>query len=206
MLPWTPYPPDATPTDRFKTIMAYLCRCIIVQGREQGIAWPLILIMWARICRLSQRFNRLIARGPRAPRPRTSPRKPTPEPLFQAEYRLPTAFNWLGQNITGILAGPSLARAELAFLLDDPAMTTLIAANPTIGRILRPLCRSLGLARPRSLYLDSDITPTQSPRPNRPKPPKPPEPPNNGILPRPTPFAPGNRFWPPWIKPRTTHS
>jgi hypothetical protein len=191
---WHPPAPEDTPIDRFNAIMSFLCDSIIIQGRELGLASTLMLMIWQRITRLSHRFTRILARGPARPTSRPNRRAPATQPVKPpADYRLPAGFAWLRKTIPGPISGTAFARAELEHLLTDPAMTALLESNPALGRILRPLCHALGIKRPPSLAL-----PPPTPSPKRPKPPKPPEPPNHGLLPRPIPFAPGNRFWPPW--------
>ncbi|MDE2582040.1 MAG: hypothetical protein KGL52_10420 [Rhodospirillales bacterium] len=77
--------------------------------------------------------------------------------------RLPRSFGWLlrlGFEVRG-------SGSQLAALLNDPEMAALLAANPSLARMLRPLCRMLGL-----------VLPGDPPaRPRRPRPPRPPRPP-----------------------------
>ncbi|MHB1302256.1 MAG: hypothetical protein ACYCZB_02110, partial [Acidiphilium sp.] len=55
---------------------------------------------------------------------------------------------------------------NLRLVLAEPEMETLIAADPRVGRILRPLCHLLGFKPPPSLRLPK---PTPKPR-RKPKP------------------------------------
>ena len=80
----------------------------------------------------------------------TNAAQPPPE-------RLPKDFAWLVR-----LAGSEAVcyGGQLAHLLRDPEMVALLAASPQIVRLLRPLCRALGV--------DPSLLPPRSPRAARP--------------------------------------
>ena len=62
----------------------------------------------------------------------------------------------------------SAAASQLQALLGDPEMAALIAAAPRqMGRVLRPLCRMLGIAPPPGLH----VSPPQPRRRRRADPP-----------------------------------
>jgi hypothetical protein len=63
----------------------------------------------------------------------------------------------------------------LETLLKDPDMAALIAAAPQLGRLLRPLCRSLGRDPGAASLPPRPQAPRapRTPRPRRPRPPKP---------------------------------
>ena len=110
------------------------------------------LLLWNRLGRLSSRFQALHDRWrsntlppQRAPRPQTvqNPRE-TPPPV-----RLPSAHGWAGRRIPE--AAPSAGQLE--YLLQDPDTRALTEAAPQAGRLLRPLCRALGITQPDWLRL-----------------------------------------------------
>ncbi|HQT68762.1 MAG TPA: hypothetical protein PLC74_14280, partial [Acetobacteraceae bacterium] len=135
--------------DRFAQIMDGLCRIIADQGLAAKLASPLIILIWARLRRLAQRFARATThtanphRRPR--RPARSPRcagccaarRNTPNPL-------PHAYAWLRR----LLPGTAGAASQLRHLLAEPEMVSLLAQTPAIGRIIRPLCHLLGVSGP----------------------------------------------------------
>jgi hypothetical protein len=73
--------------------------------------------------------------------------------------------------------------SQLHYLLTDPEFAAFLAAAPQAGRLLRPLCRALGISRnpdlPGALFETPDL-----PRPTRPRP-KPPAAPSPAPLPEP---------------------
>ncbi len=125
---------------------------------------PLILLVWNRICRLRNRFTRLMLLWERGqlptPRPRAKrPSKPRPKP----ELRLPTAEMWLVKLVP--FTAENIGHIE--GLLNDADIKALVAAHPAAGRILRPWARMFGIPLPDHLKL-----PPRAPR--KPRPRKPP--------------------------------
>ncbi len=84
--------------------------------------------------------------------------------------RLPAGRGSINRRIPE--AAPCGGMIEI--LLHDPALPAFLAAAPQAGRILRPLCRMLGLTPPDCLRLPP--RPKPQPRPTAPKPPHYPEP------------------------------
>jgi hypothetical protein len=128
-----------------------------------AIPLPAWTVLWRRLQRLSDRFAALHARWQantllaRRPRPaRRAPAKPKPQPA----PRLTRAFGWVNRHIPES-APPS---GMLDALLRDPETQNFAAAAPQAGRLLRPLCRALGLVPPAWLRLP--------PRPRKPRPEK----------------------------------
>ncbi len=158
-----PLTPAAAPADRFALLIEVLCRAIAARvGR--GLAGPLIILIVVRLRRMAGRFASLTARrqaapaanGPAAPRRRRAARAGLPP------ARLPRGFGWLVRLVPQAAAGA----AQLQHLLTDPEMAALIAAAPQAGRILRPLCRMLGV-RPPPGPLTPPLRP-RAPQPLRP--------------------------------------
>ena len=109
--------------------------------------------------RVSAPRSRSAASGPAKSRPalpevaaetESNAAQPPPE-------RLPKDFAWLVR-----LAGSEAVcyGGHLAHLLRDPEMVALLAASPQIVRLLRPLCRALGV--------DPSLLPPRPPRAARP--------------------------------------
>ena len=139
----------------FKTIPAMLLR----DPRRVMFIFPLI----QRIQRLRDRFARLMDRlaAGRPPRPhRGTPRKAPPRD------QLPRKRAWL---LAALRHEGGLAHLWLNELLDRPDTRALLEAHPEAARILRPLCRMLGVEHP--------ALPCPAPKPRAPKPIPAPEPP-----------------------------
>ncbi len=152
-----------TPAERFASIIALLCRTVAASIAGGRLAGPLIILIWRRLNRMGIRFAAIAARHdagtlrpprrrPQAPRPPLArPRKPDPLPRGKA---------WLLRLVPEAAGGAS----QLQHLLADAEMAALIAAAPQAGRILRPLCRMLGLRPPAALHQPPRSRPPAVPR------------------------------------------
>lgn len=188
LAPLTP----ATPADRFARLIEALCRSVAARG-GRGLAGPLAILLWGRLRRMAERFASLAARL-RAGRLSADPATgrsgrsgPPPRPL-------PRGVAWLIR----LVPEAAVSGSQLQHLLADPEMAEFIAAAPQIGRLLRPLCRMLGVHPPPGLAL--------APRPQAPADPVAPSraPPAASPLARPrgrsgVGWVPRSRFlvWPP---------
>jgi hypothetical protein len=107
-------------------------------------------IVWGRLQGFQRRFERLAAKiragTLRAPRQRTMRAERV---RAGGKSPLPRKFGWMPHMVPG--AGVVAQALEL--LLADPQMPALMQAAPQTGRILRPLCRMLGLKPPACLRL-----------------------------------------------------
>ena len=133
----------------FAGIIALLCRAIAAGAARNKLAAPLLLLLWPRLHRLARRFAGLAARvaaGTAARRPPTVPR-PAAERSRPPYRRLPRRFAWLVRLVPGAAA----AGSQLCYLLATEDMANLLAAAPQAGRLLRPLCRMLGVRPPPAL-------------------------------------------------------
>jgi len=107
----------------------------------------------ARLRHLAARFRAVAATPIPPPRPapkpaepkfvpthsfRVLPPDPPPEPI-----RLPRSWRWLSR----LAPQAEAERAQLEDLLRDPATQDMLAADPRLGRILRPLGWMLGVER-----------------------------------------------------------
>ena len=155
---------------------------------KPGLAGPMILLICGYLGRLRARCLRLAARieagraTPNCPtRPRARPARPRPP------QPLPRARGWLVRLVPEAASGGS----HLRYLLAEPEMQALLAAAPQAGRLLRPLCRMLGVDPPPAIA-------KPPPRPATiaasPPPPAPPAHPPRRHLPAPaTPIPPTTR-------------
>ncbi|OYW12049.1 MAG: hypothetical protein B7Z59_02605 [Acidiphilium sp. 37-67-22] len=194
---------------RFVGFIAALCACVAAEGMRCRRGGPVTVLAWSRLRRLCARFESLAARPPAPPRHRArTPRSArgdarSPLPRGDARSPLPRAFGWLRQTFP---AAAALA-PQLRALLDAPDMQGFIAATPTAGRILRPLCHTLGLRPPPGLALPPrERKPRPKPAP-KPAPDPVPDPASQATYTRMTPAAPhqapapGGERVTPWPRP-----
>lgn len=171
---------------RFETIIEALCAHIAAAGLKHGVAGPVIILIWQRLRRLAVRFARLAATPAR-------PRKTARSGCAGPRSPLPRRFAWL----TRLIPGTASVAAPFRAMLETPELAALVAETPQAGRILRPLCHTLGIRPPT--WLRRPRAKPRAPKPPAPqaKPPEPPAP----MHPAPNPLwsrAPGAaRFNPP---------
>lgn len=154
-----------TPAATLVAIIDLLCRAIAARGRGGVLGGLSVILIWTRLRRLGARFARLAARidaGRDIPRPRPAAPRPNRR---RPPQRLPRGRAWLLRLVPEAAAGAS----QVQTLLATPEMAALIEASPRTGRLLRPLCRTLGVTLPPALILP--------PRPARPAGPAPAAPP-----------------------------
>ncbi len=129
---------------RLALILDGLCRVVGARGARDRALTPTMNLLWARLRRMAARFDRLAARVRSASRPaapaatlRRTPRAQRPQPAG----RLPRGFAWL------IRLAPEAAAygGQLQYMLADQEMAALLAAEPKLRRLLRPLCRMLAI-------------------------------------------------------------
>ena len=151
-------------SDRFTTILRMLRQTL---GAPDYARFDLSLkwAVWHRISRLSHRF-RALALNPRRPRKPSAKPDPAPEPESPpagAQSReLPRQQGWLLQTFPGHHI--PYVRGQLISFLQDPDVSRLHGENPSIGRVLRPICHMLAIPLPDYLKL------ARKPRPPAPKP------------------------------------
>ncbi len=140
-----------------------------------AVAW----LVWPYLNRLAARFTALTLRvqaGKGVMAPTTRLRAAAEGPRLQGPRLrppgLPQGFAWLARLAPSILP----LRSQVCHLLGDPELAALLATAPGAGRILRPLCRMLGIEAgpgfPPALFHQPDPlpkpTPDSSPSPDSP--------------------------------------
>ena len=119
---------------------------------------PVINPLWNRLTRLATR----IQEGRPLPTSRAGQKRTRPTAAPRTYPPIPRTYGWLLKALAWHVA---VHRNRLERLLAEPGMTDLVAATPSLGRILRPLGHMLALPVP--------ALPRKRParRPARPNPP-----------------------------------
>jgi hypothetical protein len=138
---------------RFTSLIEEICHTLTKHGRARFIAAPMLLLIWNRIFRMARLFTNLAERVHAGTLSETAParsRGASARPArVQPAERLPGHFGWL----VNMLPEAAARGGDLCWLLRRPEIQDLIFAAPQIGRILRPLCRMLGVEPPSALQL-----------------------------------------------------
>jgi hypothetical protein len=161
---------EATPlSEVFGIIVNGLCAAMQKQSETDPYIIPICIRLWTSLLHMTKRYERLVARflegslapyRPRPYRPRTKwpepVRKPGEEP--KPKTTLPRAFGWILKYVPGA----AVYRDQLRDILADPVMIEFLTAAPQAGRLLRPLCRTLGVP------LTAELLPRKKPEPTTP--------------------------------------
>ncbi|MBV8094379.1 MAG: hypothetical protein JO110_14375 [Acetobacteraceae bacterium] len=167
-VPLTPPPLPTGLSDRLALIIGALRGVIAAHMAKDRSAVEVLFLAWTRLGRLASRFESLVAAvrsgglsSVRATREGSAADLELPrlEGLPQP-FRLPSGFGWL----LPLVPGSAAYAGQVEHLLADPEMAALLAGAPQAGRILRPLCRMLGI-RPGPELLPPAPTPPPSPVP-----------------------------------------
>ncbi len=105
----------------------------------------LLVRLWSYVGRTAARFERLVARWQAGTLPTPRPPRPGRPAPRAARPRLPTARAWVVHALGYQAANKA---GGLAHLLARPDLAELLAAAPQAARLLRPLCRMLGVTPP----------------------------------------------------------
>ena len=105
--------------------------------------FALIVPLYGRLRRAVRRFERALSRPVVVRKASVARRAVARAPVV----RLPMGKGWLVRELGWEAAGYG---SQLQHLLDDPAMQAALAAVPAVGRILRPICRMLGVTTPET--------------------------------------------------------
>ncbi len=164
LVPFVNLDPPLPPAERLARIIDDVCKAAAARAPRGFLAIPILMLLWARLKRMSLRITRLAARAA-AGRLRTTPRAAPRQPLSRRPpatppRRLPRRAGWLCQPVPAACAYAS----QLQHLLSEPDMIALLDAAPGIERLLRPFCRMLGVARPKLPPRPRSAAPSPPPR------------------------------------------
>ncbi len=141
-------------TDRFSLSIDGLLRAVAARIAGGRMEAAMILVIWTRIKRIETRVLALVAairagrdRGGWVLEPRVAGTRAEAENAPSSQRlpvwpRLPRGFAWLLGLVPYEAAGFA---SQLRHLLGDPEMVALLAGTPRLGKIMRPLCRMLGI-------------------------------------------------------------
>jgi hypothetical protein len=152
-------PASTYAADRFASLIEEICRVLSKHALSRYIDAPLLLLIWNRIMGMARRFASLAERvrtgtlsdtAPTRSRDASPPPAGAPDPSrVDLPEVLPRHFGWLVK----MLPETEAFGADLCWLLQRLEMEELIFAAPQVGRILRPLCRMLGVEPTSALRL-----------------------------------------------------
>ena len=140
--------PDTAPemARRFAVIMAGLAALVARRFLRMPHLTGFTLLLWGRLNRAVRRFHQTL----------TQPAKPRAKLAQAGRVRagrtkdhqvrnpgLPSGRGWLVRELGWEAAG---FMAQLEALLAEPEMRAALANMPAAGRVLRPICRMLGVA------------------------------------------------------------
>jgi hypothetical protein len=127
--------------EAFDAIIAGLCQVMATQcGKNRFIA-PICVRLWARLLRTTARLEVLFIRWRAGQLPASRPRPNRAAAARKPQPYLPRAFGWLLKLVPPADAFGAL----LQHLLTDPEMLDFLTEVPQAGRLLRPLCNTLGV-------------------------------------------------------------
>ena len=150
--PMQPYIPGLTPLQAylpdFRRRVGLIVTSLLTLVDRSIARRPGDLPLWKHIYRVARRFLRLIDRlaAGRWPQARRGPHtggRPHPENLSRGS-RFSTRGGWLALDLG---AEAAALRVQLQAVLAEPLAKELFAQVPAAGRILRPICRMLGVGR-----------------------------------------------------------
>ena len=144
----TPIPPNISATlpdlaRRLAMILGPLAALVVAEFLRRPKLAGLILVLWRRLTHVARRFAQVkAATATRRPARARVARETRP-----AVVRLPSGRGWLVQSLGYQAANYA---SQLEHLLAQPEMRAAIDAAPGFGRVLRPVCWMLGIARARA--------------------------------------------------------
>jgi len=112
-------------------------RFLKVPGRME-----LIVPLWRWLTHAARRFEQAALRPVRTAQTRGPQTRTAVGTAKAARVRLPSAQGWMVRALGWEAVGHA---SQLGHLLTDPEMQALMAASPAVARVLRPLCRVLGV-------------------------------------------------------------
>ena len=155
----TPIPGNPIdPADRINGLIDEICRMLTKHGPGRFIDPPMLLLIWNRIMRLARRFASLaervrtgrLAATARGREASVAPAGAARKPRVPPGELPPTHFRWL----VNMLPEAEPFGGDLCWILQLLEMREFIFKAPRqAGRILRPLCRMLGVEPTSTLRL-----------------------------------------------------
>ena len=149
------YSPNASPFSLPETAPALARRFAEIMAGLAGLAglvarrflrmphlMRFTLLLWGRLNRAVRQFHRALTQGPGAVRA-ARVRGPRGDVARVRKLALPTGRAWLVRELGWEAAG---YMSQLEALLADVANRAALAAAPATGRVLRPICRMLGVS------------------------------------------------------------
>ena len=150
-----------TPATLFRAIVTSLRTAVApLTGFEHPRA-ALFILLVNRICRMANRFDALFAKWQAGtlPKPRPSragPSRADPSRVGQsrtpgeprARPRLPGRRAWLLHVTEQVRLAAAICGTQLQHQFATPDFAAFLQAAPQAGRILRPLCRMIGIDPP----------------------------------------------------------
>ena len=141
--------------------LAVVIRALMVAVADWGgrrfLSGPLTVLIWGRLSRICLRMERLAARFEAGQVCRPGPRLVARASVVSKAFAVrpprlwPTCFGWAVRLMAWQAAGYG---SQLRAVLGEPQMVALLIAAPQAARILRPVCRMLGIEtsvlRPRA--------------------------------------------------------
>ncbi|HQT88256.1 MAG TPA: hypothetical protein PK677_06835 [Acidiphilium sp.] len=165
--------PAPSLTDRLSGILLMLRQILGTHQQSRAIEQTLKWAIWHRLIYFARRFSALAANPPN---PKTVIASEAKQSTARASQNTKAAAprrellrrkGWLFLLLPGYqVAG---ARSQLMHLLDDPDLVSLLSENPSLGRVLRPMCHMLRIPLPAHLKLERKPQKPRKPRPPRTK-------------------------------------
>ena len=155
---------------RLGWIVAGLASVVARRFLKEPKFFALIIPLWGWLGRSGRRFGRVVVRPVAAREVDAAPvvarvrARVAPEAPGVARVRLPSGRGWLVRALGYEAAGYG---SQLEALLREPEMAALLAGLPAVGRILRPLCRMLGVG-PKVVRVRVRVARVARPRVKRP--------------------------------------
>lgn len=117
-------------------------------GRDRSLA-ALVLVVWGRLSRMAQRFERLVVRWRAGTLPKARASRAGQDYKKSDRPRLPAGPAWLVDYVPDV----AVFGLQLEHFLSGEECARFLAEVPQAGRIVRPLLRMLGvgvdLGKPR---------------------------------------------------------
>ena len=151
-------------SERLAPIILGLYRAVAAKAARDRALAPMLVLLCQQLSRMVVRLARVVRRARQAGVgvPRARPVGPRPS---GPRVRLPGGFAWLVR----LMPEAAIYGSQLQHALSDPEVAASLAAAPQAGRVLRPLCRMLGVEPGPALSSSAarEIPPVQGDAPKR---------------------------------------